>query len=412
MSAGKEGRGAEGGLAASVRDAEGRDVEGRAVGDRAEEGRLADERAAAGWSSCACDAETQVEGPREGIFEFRGLHFHYLVWGPRNCEAARAEAGIDPAGAPAPLTAGAPVSVPLVLLHGFAQSAASWAQAASLLARGRAVYALDLTGHGGSDRPGSPEPYRLSAQGEALLAFLENVVKSGGEAADAARSARRPVVVGYSMGGRVALAALVRAPEVFANCVGGLVLESAGLGPASAEERARAARADAERAAHLREAGVEAFMEEWERLPLFASQERLSPDVRARVRQERLANDAEALARTIEGAGQHAMPSREQTLAALEGLAAAGVPVLYLAGSLDAKYCALAESLSAPDAGEPKAAAHLAPGAPDIEARTVEGAGHNIHLEAPEAFCEVVAAFFSNVADDSIGMRDRGQVAG
>lgn len=226
--------------------------------------------------------------------------------------------------------------------------------------------------------------------------------------AQAVREASLPVVVGYSMGGRVALSALVEAPEAFADCVGGLVLESAGLGPATEEERARAARTDAARAAHVREAGVAAFMDEWERLPLFASQERLSPEQRARVRQERLANDAEVLARTVEGAGQHAMPSQEQTLAALEGLAAAGVPVLYLAGSLDAKYCAVAESLRAPIVPAP-----AAPGRPDaLDVHIVEGVGHNIHLEAPEAFCEVVAAFISSVADGSSGMRGKSQVVG
>ena len=69
-------------------------------------------------------------------------------------------------------------AVPLILLHGFAQSSASWnATASELAATGRPVYALDLVGHGGSERPANPRAYALDAQGEALLAFAEELRK-------------------------------------------------------------------------------------------------------------------------------------------------------------------------------------------------------------------------------------------
>lgn len=251
---------------------------------------------------------------------------------------------------------------PLVLVHGFAQSAASWADVAELLAVERPVHALDLVGHGASDRPADGSSYALDAQAETLLAFADRV---------AAAKGARPVVVGYSMGGRVALAAAARDPRAFASHVAALVLEAAGLGPATADERAAAADRDAANAARLRADGVEAFMDAWERLPLFATQRELPFDVRERVRAGRLANDAEALARTFEHAGQHAMPDRAATLAALEILRDSGVSVRYLAGSRDAKYAALADRL---------AAAEL------CDVRVVEGAGHNVHLEAPAAF--------------------------
>ena len=63
-----------------------------------------------------------------------------------------------------------------------------------------------------------------------------------------------------------------------------LVLESVGLGPADDNERAASARRDAANAARLRADGLAAFMEEWERLPLFATQRALPSDVRERVR--------------------------------------------------------------------------------------------------------------------------------
>ncbi|MDJ1651356.1 MULTISPECIES: alpha/beta fold hydrolase [Gordonibacter] len=269
--------------------------------------------------------------------------------------------------------------VPLVLVHGFAQSAASWEGVASQLASGRAVYAFELVGHGGSDCPDDEAAYELSAQAEALLAFLDYVAKREAFACGAGSGGEtRPVVVGYSLGGRVALTAACRDAQAFAQRVSDLVLESAGLGPATSDERAAAAERDATNAERLRDQGLEAFMDAWERLPLFATQRALPPEVRERVRAGRLANNAEALALTFLHAGQHVMPARDEVLSTLKQLADQDVPVLYLAGSLDEKYRLLAESLEAQNL---------------CTITLITPAGHNIHLEAPAQFCETIHAF-------------------
>ena len=247
-----------------------------------------------------------------------------------------------------------PSAAPLILLHGFAQSSASWdAVARKLAATGRPIYALDLVGHGESERPADACAYALDAQGEALLSFARMV---------ADREGARPAVLGYSMGGRVTLAALRRDPRAFAA----VVLEAAGFGPATQAERDAATERDAACAARLRADGLEAFMDFWEQLPLFASQRDLPPDVRERLRAGRMANDAEALARTFEQAGQHVMPSRAETLETLDVLRAGDTPLLYLAGERDEKYRALAAQ--AAEAG--------------ATVRIIPGAGHNAHLEA------------------------------
>ena len=171
-----------------------------------------------------------------------------------------------------------PSAAPLILLHGFAQSSASWdAVARKLAATGRPIYALDLVGHGESERPADACAYALDAQGEALLSFARMV---------ADREGARPAVLGYSMGGRVTLAALRRDPRAFAA----VVLEAAGFGPATQAERDAATERDAACAARLRADGLEAFMDFWEQLPLFASQRDLPPDVRERLRAGRMAN--------------------------------------------------------------------------------------------------------------------------
>lgn len=277
---------------------------------------------------------------QERFFQHDGVRYRFLTWERSAAKAA-----------------------PVVLLHGFAQSADSWDDVAGLLCRERSVVALDLVGHGGSDRPRDACPYRLDRAADALVSFLASIA--------AERGVPSLPVAGYSMGGRVALAAACRNPRAF----GGLVLESVGLGPTGERERAASAERDAHNAAALRNDGLEAFMDAWERLPLFASQRELPKATRARLRAGRLDNDAEALALTFEGAGQHAMPNRETVLEALGSLARGGASVLYLAGSRDEKYRSLAERLR--DGGT-------------CPVRIVEGAGHNVHLEKPAAYVRVL----------------------
>ena len=181
-----------------------------------------------------------------------------------------------------------------------------------------------------------------------------------------------PVLVGYSMGGRIAAETMVRHPGL---PLAGLVLESAGLGPADDAARAALARRNGEWAARLREGGVAAFMDWWETLPLFATQRELPPATRAAIRADREAHDAETLARSLEAWGAHHQAAESETAAALAQMRVAGRPVLYLVGSRDERYAALAVRVRA--AGLP--------------ARLVEGAGHNVHLEKPEVFSRAVA---------------------
>jgi pimeloyl-ACP methyl ester carboxylesterase len=94
---------------------------------------------------------------------------------------------------------------PIVLVHGFAESADTWSRLGPYLARtGHRVYALDLTGAGYSERRG---PYDAGHLARQLLAF------------DQAVHAVRPVLVGHSSGAAVAARATLDAP----GQVGGLV---------------------------------------------------------------------------------------------------------------------------------------------------------------------------------------------
>ena len=129
---------------------------------------------------------------------------------------------------------------PVLFVHGFAQNALSWFPTSRTIFLERDVYGIDLVGHGGSSVPVHPAPYSLLAMGEALLALIKLIPG-------------KPLVVAYSMGGRVALSALLEVgPAAFAKQTSGLLLESVGMGPKTQAERDAAIKRDADMARRLR----------------------------------------------------------------------------------------------------------------------------------------------------------------
>lgn len=92
---------------------------------------------------------------------------------------------------------------PLVLIHGAGGSRLHWAPTTRRLS-GRSVYAIDLPGHGRSpgDGPESIEEYV-----EGLSSWLHQT------------GLHRPVLVGHSMGGAIALSAALELPETLAGLV-------------------------------------------------------------------------------------------------------------------------------------------------------------------------------------------------
>lgn len=251
---------------------------------------------------------------------------------------------------------------PLLLLHGFTGSSESWRAVAPRLP-GRVV-AVDLTGHGRSPAPSSIEPYKIDATVEAVLA--------------ATRGLGQAHLLGYSMGGRVALHLALAAPERFAS----LTLESASPGIVDAAERAARVRADEALADLLEQDGIEAFVDRWEQMPLFASQSRLSAAARARVRAGRLASDPRGLAGSLRGFGAGVPTPLQGRLGELL------LPTLLIAGALDAKYVSLGQEMAA--------------AMPMARLEVVADAGHTVHLEKPDAFASLVSRF---IKEDSRAVR-------
>lgn len=235
---------------------------------------------------------------------------------------------------------------PIVLIHGFTQSARSWGVIAATLAEEHAVIALDAPGHG------------KSAQVEAdLPAGADLMAQVGGEAA----------WIGYSMGGRYALHVALRHPDLVRR----LVLVSATGGMDDPQDRADRRHADEALAAKVEAEGVAAFVAWWLDRPLFAT----LPSEAAAL-DSRLGGSAAGLASSLRLAGTGTQQPLWSELSRLE------MPVLVVAGSKDDAYVGHAHRLAAGVGSN----ATLA---------IVTGAGHACHLERPDAFLDIVRPFLA-----------------
>jgi len=120
-------------------------------------------------------------------------------------------------------TWGAGPGSPVVLLHGGAAHSHWWDHIAPLLATSRQVIAFDFSGHGSSGRRDS---YTVEAWAAEALAVAR------------LSSPRRPILVGHSLGGVVAL----RTAMTHASELGGLVIVDSPIVSFTPEENAAADR--------------------------------------------------------------------------------------------------------------------------------------------------------------------------
>ena len=98
--------------------------------------------------------------------------------------------------------AGPADGAPVVLVHGWACTAFAWRrQVPVLAAAGYRVLALDLKGHGFSDKPADASEYSVAAMTRFVLAAMD------------ACDIERASLVGHSMGGAIATAVALAAPQ-------------------------------------------------------------------------------------------------------------------------------------------------------------------------------------------------------
>ena len=220
-----------------------------------------------------------------------------------------------------------------VLLHGFAGDPASWDDVAIDAALD--AERIALPGHRGGGA--------LERDWATTLAAI------------AARIGRCDVVIGYSLGARVALGLVIGG-----HVPRGILI---GVNPGIADHERAARRAgDAAWAQLARDHGIAAFVEAWQAQPLFATQQRVSADRLAARAARRLALDPDQLARSFETMGLAEMPDYRALVDDRFAL---------IAGADDPKYVAIARGLTAP-------------------LELVAHSGHDPLLEQPRALAQAI----------------------
>ena len=233
----------------------------------------------------------------------------------------------------------------LTFVHGFTQTKTSWMPVATEMSVNHRCVLVDAPHHG--DAQSLDVDFGVAAE---LVG-------------DAARDS---VLVGYSMGGRLALAAAV-GPS---SNLRALVLLSSTAGLDDVDDRQARREADDRLADRIESIGTEAFLEEWTSQPMFRHTSLTADD-----RSARLSNAPESLARSLRTCGTGVQPSLWSDLGAIK------IPTLVVVGQSDTKFVEIGRRLHE--------------GIPESEIALIHGAGHAVHLDQPHAFAQVLADFLS-----------------
>jgi 2-succinyl-6-hydroxy-2,4-cyclohexadiene-1-carboxylate synthase len=230
-------------------------------------------------------------------------------------------------------TCGRRAAPEILFLHGFLGSSADWLPVAQRLRATWRCVLIDLPGHGRAQFPEQPELYALPGAAQAVLAGVQVPVH----------------LVGYSLGGRLALRLALQHPERFLS----LTLISASPGLPTAAERAARRRTDDALAAELEQRGLNACLAAWYAQNLFGHLQR-KPALVRRLLARRRKNCAPEVARMLRGCSVGRQPSLWAQLKKLR------LPVLLIAGQQDGKYMQLMRQMQQQIPG---ARLHVVPGA-------------------------------------------------
>lgn len=247
-----------------------------------------------------------------------------------------------------------------LLIHGFLGAPGAWDRVVRCLAAGDVAHRACIGGHvslpiGGPSVPGgvcdSPAPIESSFEDEVdrIAAWARGTM------------AEKSHLVGYSLGGRIALGLLARHPDLWHAAT----LIGAHPGLETVEQRNERIAADERWAVQLEKEGLPSFLAAWEALPLFATQRSLPRELQDEQRSWRDRHDPKGLAWAMRTLSLGRMPSWRAALRGIE------VPVTVAAGEADEKFAALAD--------------WMAEVLPRGKARRIPNSGHNAVLERPDA---------------------------
>ncbi|WP_242470901.1 alpha/beta fold hydrolase [Thiocystis violacea] len=222
-------------------------------------------------------------------------------------------------------------------MHGFTGGADDWS---AVFPDDPTRLAIDLPGHG-------PEPDPEGGFLDVVWNLLDRLPSEIDE------------VIGYSLGGRLALGLIRLAPERFRAAT--IISAHPGLVDPALREQRRLA--DQGWTRLLRDQGIQSFVEAWERQPLFQTQIGRPQAVLERQRRRRLSHRPEGLAGAIERLGLAEMPSTWDAILGYQGR------LSWIVGDRDRRFLSIAREVQARR--------------PATRLVILKDVGHNPLLEAP-----------------------------
>lgn len=251
----------------------------------------------------------------------------------------------------------------LILLHGFISDSQTYTNHIETFLTQCNVLTIDLPGHG-KDHSSTDKTWDfafITEQMNQVLSQFEDYEFS---------------LLGYSMGGRVALYYAIYGQYEIKQ----LILESTSPGIADETIRKERQAVDKARGRVLEIAGIEVFVNDWEKLPLFQTQYQLDDNKKQAIRRMRLAQNPNKLAKALRDYGTGNMPNLWGDIKRIKSNS------LILAGELDEKFVNTAEKMSQ-----------------EIKNHQIyifKNVGHTIHVEDEAEFDTIVLGFLKEEQND------------
>lgn len=241
----------------------------------------------------------------------------------------------------------------LVFLHGLLGSGRDWRHVVSVLSQQYFCLTIDLPGHGKSQMLSAVDFIQVNQRIHQTLAH---------------RHITSYVLIGYSMGARLAMYhAAYPDPESQAR-LEGMVLEGGHFGLPQTECATRFAN-DKKWAHRFAYEPLDKVLPDWYQQSVFSS---LNHDQRQRLALKRSGNLGFGVARMLLATSLAKQPPMQKKIEALS------LPVLYVCGEQDRKFRGLVEGTA-------------------VAYQVIPSAGHNVHVERPHEFSMAINSFVKQI---------------
>lgn len=251
----------------------------------------------------------------------------------------------------------------ILFLHGFMGDCCEFQTAIATLSKQFYCVAIDLLGHGQTQEINRSTEQGCAYTFESVATLIIKFIESLGFV-----NSERIFLVGYSMGGRIALYLATHFPQYFSK----VVLESASAGLATEQAKQERLAQDLQIAAKLETMDLRLFLENWYQQPIWGNLR--SHSQFPQMLKHRLANSATNLAESLRNLSTGKQPSLWQELDDNQ------VPLLLLVGELDRKFVQINRQM------------HKQCLRSQLE--IVPNCSHNIHFENPHLFVKKIFTFF------------------